>query len=360
MFTPTLNGSFPRFPEPARSKLLSEALEKHRDGIIIDTTLHRAFDRASVEAVVEMIAAGIEIPSDGQIRWQDEIAYMCAGLDGFRGGFEGDPDAEYDDYWRLYNPRRRSSTPDSELQVAYPEAVKKITWHKSVVVDDFCFMAVRSPVEVRAVITGPFSLARSVKPGIYGEDIRQLTLDIASALNEELKILCKAGAKYVLVEEPLLLYNKDQAGIFAEASKVLCADVEASVMVGTHGSDVLGIEDVLLESPFDGISFDMINGADNISVLEKKGFWGDKIIQIGLIDSESEVIETPMAIALYLIDLSNYHNAGNIWVAPSGGMRNLSRTTAFNKLKAMSEGADWARRELARREVPGGKIRSEE
>lgn len=68
MFTPTLNGSFPRFPEPERSKLLSEALEKHRAGKILDSTLHRAFDRASVEAVVEMIAAGVEIPtasSDG-------------------------------------------------------------------------------------------------------------------------------------------------------------------------------------------------------------------------------------------------------------------------------------------------------
>jgi len=300
MFTPTVNGSFPRFPEPERSKLLSEALEKHRDGIILDSTLHRAFDRASVEAVVEMIGAGVEIPSDGQIRWQDEVAYMCGGLDGFRGGFEGDSDAEYVDNWRFYHPQRRSLS-DSELQVAYPEAVKKITWHQSIVVDDFCFMAVRSPVEVRAVITGPFSLALSVKPGIYGGDIRQLTLDFALALNEELKILCKAGAKYILVEEPLLLIHKDQADIFAEASDVLCADVEASVMVGTYGSDVLGIEDLLLESPFDGISFDMINGPDNISVLEKKGFWRDKILQIVLIDSESEEIETPMAIALFLI-----------------------------------------------------------
>ncbi len=357
MFTPTVNGSFPRFPEPERSKLLAEALEKHRSGTILDSTLHRAFDRASVEAVVEMIGAGIEIPSDGQIRWQDEVAYMCTGLDGFRGGFEGDPDEEYGDYWRFYNPQRES---ESDTVVANPEAVKKITWHQSVVVDDYCFMAVRSPVEMRAVITGPFSLARSVKLGIYSDDIHRLSLDIARALNDEMKFLQKAGAKYILVEEPLLVKNKDQADSFAEASELLCRDVDASVMVGTYGSDVLGLEEILLKSPFDGIAFDMINGEDNSILLEKSGFWEDKILQIGLIDSDSSEVESPMQVALSLIDFSNYHDPGRIWVAPSGGMRNLTRTVAFNKLKAMCEGADWARKELARRETPGGQLKDEQ
>lgn len=355
MFTSSVNGGFPRFPEPARSKLLFDALEKYRAGIILEGTLHRAFERASVEAVVEMIAAGIEIPSDGQIRWQDEIAYVCAGLDGFAGGFEGESDTEHDELWRFYNPFRNAAS-DLTSVVACPEAIRKITWQQTVVVDDYCFMAERSPVEVRPVITGPFSLARSVKPGIYGDDIHQLTLDLAQALNMELKVLHKAGAKYILVEEPLLANRKKQADSFAEASQLLCADVKASVMVGTYNSDVLGIENVLLESPFEGISFDMVNGPDNSLLLEKRGFWRDKILQIGLIDSDSEEIETSTQVAISLIDYANYHNPGKIWVAPSGGMRNLTRTTAFQKLQAMSEGVGYARRELARRERPGGRL----
>ncbi len=312
------------------------AVEHHRCGELDDRGLARAIDRATVEIAMEMIAAGVEVISDGQLRWPDAISYICAKLAGF--------DVQTSSYG-FFEP------PPSP-----PRAMDRIGWERPIVLDDYRFLSERSPVEVRPVLTGPFSIARRCDPGVYGTDIEKLTYDLAVALNRELEGLSDAGAKYILIEEPLLTRRKDEIEVFVEASEMLCAGITAQVMLGTAHGDLVGIEDALLETGFAGFGFDLIEGPENEMILSRTNFWEGRIVQLGLVNARNERLESAMEVALGLIKYSKHHDPGLIWAAPTAGLIELPRDLAFKKITNLCAGADWSRHEMARREEPGGRL----
>lgn len=330
MFTTSVYGNYPKQPEPPRPQLLNRALEDFHKGTIDDEGLARAVERATVEVVVEMIAAGVEVVSDGQIKGQDEIGYVCSRLAGFEIN-EDDADGR-------------------------PRASSRITWKKPIFDHDYLFLAERAPVEVRLALTGPFSLAKLCDSADYGDDIRGLTFDLAVALNREFEGLANAGAKYILIEEPLLTQYKREIDIFCEAAELLCNGIKADVMLGTFYGDLTGIEYPLKKTPFAGFGFDILEGPDNEQVLTVKDNWEGKIIQLGLVHARDSRVESPMEVALGLIKYAQFHDPDLIWVSPTAGLNGLSRNIAFDKLTNMCQGADWARKEMARREQPGGRI----
>ena len=100
----------------------------------------------------------------------------------------------------------------------------------------------------------------------------------------------------------------------------------------------------------------MINGTDNDLLMERGIFDSNRIIQVGLIDATDNTIEDEEETRDFMIKLSAYHDPGLIWVAPNSGMRGLNRDSAFEKLEVLHRAVIMARRELARREEPGGSV----
>lgn len=348
MFTTTVNGSYPRLPDPPRPQHLAKALEDRQQGRIGDRELAKAMERATVEAVAEMVAAGIDVVSDGQIRWEDPFSYMFSGLHGF--------EVDHSD-----NGQSASSS------FTTPCVVDRIKWIHPIVDNDYRFLAERSPVSVRPVLTGPFSLAKSCNPGIYNEDFSKLCSDIAGALNREIEGLQESGARYILVEEPLLkcLGNEspsdlrsfpNEREVFLEASEILCKGITSSVMLSTGDCDLANISGMLLESPFHGISFDLVTKPENEQLLLEPDKWQDRIIQLGVVNPFDPVIEKSIEVAILLIKIASCNNPGLLWVSPVSGLGALSRSVVFDKLSNMCQGVQWARRELARREQPGGRL----
>jgi len=324
MFTIAVNGSYPRDPDPPRPLILKQALAEFAAGRLTDRELLRARQRATVEIVAELIAAGVEIVSDGQVWSEDPIRELFSSIGGF------------------------------DCTGERPRAVEPVNWRRPLYLDYYRFVAERSPVDVRPALPGPFSLARQCHPGIYGDDLGRLAIDLARALNRELEGLAAAGAEFILIEEPLLVTAKETVAQFSAAAQALCAGVEASLMLGTSGGDIIGIEEEVAASPFQGIALDLVAGPDNDLLLDNDRLWRGKIIQLGLVDAGSDEVEGAEAIALNLVRYAAAHDPGLLWVAPSAGMAGLPRGAAFEKLQSLYRGALTARRELARMETPGG------
>jgi len=296
-------------------------------GVIGEKEFVWAQRRATIEVVAEMVAAGVEVISDGQIRWDDPASYICRALSGFQ-----------------------------IAEDLIPVPVDRIGWIRPIIVDDFRFLSERSPVDVRPALTGPLSLALMCKPGIYGEDIRSLTLDLARALNRELQGLEAAGAKFVLLEEPLLLTRRDLIHLFTDAATELLREVKIPVMLETSHGDITSVARELLELPFGGYALDLVRGPDNDLLLESCDRWGDRTVQLDLIDTENSTVEDAEAIKLKLLRYAELYDPGLLWVGPCAGLGALPRDSAFEKLRSLHRGVQMARRELARQEAPGGRI----
>ena len=68
---------------------------------------------------------------------------------------------------------------------------------------------------------------------------------------------------------------------------------------------------------------------------------------VGVIDLGDEAVETPDMVASRIRVALEILPADRIVAAPDCGMKYLSRTTAFGKLKALADGAAMVRQELA-------------
>ncbi len=324
LFTTAINGAYSRYPDNNRPQLLAEAEKGYALGEIPQKDYIKALERATVDIVAEVVTTGVMVACDGRLRPTNAIAQILEELHGFRNT---SPD--------VYDP--------------HFQAVKPVKWIHPILLDDFTFIKDISPIEIRPALLGPLSLALSCDTGSYGKDFDQLALDIAEALNHELQELQDAGAMYILVEEPELTINKDKADLFKNISERLCKNVRSSIILGTSGGDILGLEDMLRDLPFSGIALDMIEGENNQALFDNKFDWGDKILQLGVIDSTCEDVEATIDIAVKLIASAKHHPASKIWVAPNKGLEDISRAASFNKLTKMVQGAEWARQEIIRR-----------
>lgn len=336
MFTIAVNGTYPRLPDPPRPALLQRAIDDFAAGKIEEKDLRRAEDRASIETVAEMVAAGVEVASGGQIHWGNPEEFISRKLSGFR--LDQDKNAP------------------GQINRPAPRAVERIKWVRPLVLDEYKFLSERSPVDIRPVLTGPFSLALMYDTSEYPSGYTDFQDDLAAALNRELIGLVSAGARFILIEEPLLTNRKLFIDDFIRISKILLEGVECSIMLGTSRGDLRGLERITDECSFSGYALDMIEGVGNHDLLENKVFPDDCIIQLGVVHSRHPRLEEAEEITERLLKCAKFHDPGLTWAAPTGGLGILPRDLAFEKLSALYRGVLKARKQLAGEEEPGGKV----
>ncbi len=324
-FTPALNGAYPRYPDLPRPQRLLEMEDAFRNEKVEEKELRRAQERAAVDIIAEVVAAGIEVAGDGHVRWDDDASFLLSAMRG----------------WERLVP-----SPHSE-NVRY-RAVEPIRWVRPIMLDDFNFIRERAPIEIRPALTGPMTLALRADLGVYPDE-GSLMMDLAAALNRELEGLEAAGARYLLVEEPLLTGRKDLKDAFFEAAEILCQNLTANVMLATWGGDVIGLEKELRDSPFAGIGLDLLDGENNEFLLSGSFDWGDKIIQLGLVSAANPEVEKAMSIAVQLVNYAQHFSPTRLWAAPNRGFEFLPREVIQQKMSSLAQGANWARREMARR-----------
>jgi 5-methyltetrahydropteroyltriglutamate--homocysteine methyltransferase len=78
-----------------------------------------------------------------------------------------------------------------------------------------------------------------------------------------------------------------------------------------------------------------------------KKYRTDKEIVVGVIDVKAEEIETPETVARRIRDALKYIPVERMYISPDCGMKFMPRARAFGKLKAMVDGTEIVRKELA-------------
>lgn len=308
---------YPKLGDQPRQQVLRQAIARFDRGEVGPEEVERAAAEMTVAAIREQEEAGLDLVTDGQVRWQDPITYVAAKLEGM----------EITGLVRWF---------ESNTYYRQPRATEEPRWVGPILVSDLEFARRHATRPVKAVITGPYTIATLSQWGSLGH--RGLTLALARALNQELRALAQAGPTWIQVDEPAIVNNPSvryprDFGLFREAMEVLTEGVEAPLSLYTyHGSadDVPG----LFELPFQLFGFDFVQGETNFRLLEvwPKG----KGLGFGIVDARNVRLEEEAELARLLARAAAAAGPDSVHVSPSCGLEFLPRDVARRKLELVA------------------------
>jgi 5-methyltetrahydropteroyltriglutamate--homocysteine methyltransferase len=309
----TTIGSYPKIPNRPRAAKLRNAINRFDRGELGQEELRSIEDEVTVEALQEQAEAGLDLVTDGQIRWEDEQTYLARRLAG----------VSIDGLIRWF---------DTNMYYRQPFIEGAVAWREPITVRDYQFAVEHSAKPVKAVLTGPYTLARLSVDKHYGSAIAAATA-LAEALNQEAKALQQAGAAFIQFNEPAILHHKDDYAGFDTVCRRLVDGLSAETALHLYFGDVGGIYPQILDLPFDLIGLDFCTSMKNAALLQKTPF--TKKLGLGIVDARNSKLETPEQIAGRIRTLGRGVSPDRIHVSPNMGLEFLPREVAQEKLRRM-------------------------
>jgi 5-methyltetrahydropteroyltriglutamate--homocysteine methyltransferase len=292
--------------------------------------LEQAQDDATIVAIRDMERAGVDIISDGEIRresYSNKFSNALAGLDREREG-----------KLTLANAGRTVNVPVP----LFSGPVRRLA---PVEVRDVAFLRAHTDRQIKITLPGPFTMSEQSETS-YHRDREALAMELAAAVNDEVKDLFAAGADIVQLDEPWMqrfperakqygvkVVNRALEGISGVTAIHICFGYAAVVpQKPSTYSFLTELEDSIVSQ----VSIEAAQPRLDLAVLRDLP---TKVMVVGVIDLGDRSIETPEVVAARIDATLKHVGAERLAIAPDCGMKYLPREVAFGKLKAMVEGA---------------------
>lgn len=301
---------------------------------VSDADLEAAQDEATIEAIRDMEAAGLDVVTDGEARRESYSNRFATALDGVD----------------IDNPGKVTNRTGGTTWV--PRITGPIRRRAPVQVRDTAFLRANTGRIVKMTVPGPFTMTMQAVNEYYESD-EAAAMAYADAVNAEIRDLFAAGADIVQLDEPWMQARPERARAFAVAAINRALDgIEGTTAVHM----CFGYANAVKDKP-SGYSFlpelDAVD-ADQISIEAAQpgldpailATLPSKAVLVGVISMETETVETPERVADRIRSALGHLPPERFVVAPDCGMKYLSRDAALGKLAAMVEGAQIVRAEL--------------
>ena len=320
----TVVGNYPKVPSLGGGPNLRTAINRFDEERISREALTQVVEQATADAISEQVQAGIDLVTDGHLRWDDEITYFTRSLTG----------VTLNGLLRYF---------DSNTYFRQPIVEGAVAWKEPVSVADYQYAVTMSAKPVKAVLPGPFQLAYHCQDKHYN-DVAKLAHAAAEALNAEARALQAAGASFIQFNDPVLLKHKDQFPLYRELSQKLTAGVTAKTALYTYFGDIDGLYPQLFDLPFQVFGLDFVAGDANFNVL--KSFPSDRELGFGVVDARNTKMESIEDIVKQLDAIVKVIPLERIYLNPTCGLEFLPRSNAYEKLARISAAAQRAQEVL--------------
>jgi 5-methyltetrahydropteroyltriglutamate--homocysteine methyltransferase len=334
----TVMGSYPQpkwLVDPDR--LLADGVARVRsdDVWVVDPDQRLgAIEAATLQAIADQEDAGVDIITDGEIgreSYFNHFANSLGGVDRERIGSGVNRIGKYSAVPLVSGPIIR--TAPVELEAAQ-------------------FLRRHTMRMTKVTVPGPFTLSQLAQNDYYPTQ-RELALEYARAINEELRDLAAAGIDVLQLDEPYLQANPDAAnefaieaislaveGIGATTTLHTCYGYAAYVSNKTSGYPFLN---QLAEAPVDWVAIETAQPKLDASIVAALS---PRSVILGVLDLGTNDVERPEAIAARIREALKYLAPEQLALSPDCGMKYLPRAVAQAKLAAMVEAAHIIRNEL--------------
>lgn len=305
---------YPKLGDEPGLQKLRQAISRSDRGEGAVNEIEAAAKEMTRAALEDQEAAGLDLLTDGQIRWQDPVTYVASRLEGLEiGGL-----------LRWF---------ESNTYYRQPRATGPVRWTRPILKADLEFARRLASRPVKAVMTGPYTIGTLSDPG--RGSWQELVLDLARALNQELRVLSEVSPEWIQVDEPAIVNNPSvryprDFGLFREAMGALTEGVEARISLYTYHGDAADVPG-LLELPFELFGFDFVQGPANWRLLEQ---WPSKArLGLGVVDARNVRMEDEAELSDQVARAVAATGAQEVHVGPSCGLEFLPRETARRKLE---------------------------
>lgn len=295
------------------------------------------FLEATKQIIEDQVGAGVDIPTDGEVRRENYIFYQCRRLGGV--SFE-----------TVTHKTVRQGAFEADL----PTIVGPITLTKTRLADDWKAAQQFTSNPVKITIPGPLTIADSIANDYY-DDPRKLGADLAEALNVEVMALADAGCRYIQVDEPVFARKPKEAldygfdnlertfqGVPDEVKRVvhMCCGypnaLDAEDYMKAEAQSYFDIADAIDQSSIDQVSIEDAHRHNDLSLLEN---FKKTTIILGVIAIAKSRIESVDEVRHRLKHALDHIDADRLIAAPDCGLGFMTRDMAVAKLKVLSEAA---------------------
>jgi 5-methyltetrahydropteroyltriglutamate--homocysteine methyltransferase len=294
--------------------------------------LQRAQDDAALLAIRDMERAGLDIITDGEVRresYSNAFATALEGMDTQNPGTALDRTGHPNPVPRVTGPLRRTH---------------------AVLVDDVRFLRANTERRIKATLPGPFTMSQQAQDDFY-RDEEAFAMDLAAAVNAEVRDLFGAGADVVQLDEPYLQARSEKARRFAVKAINRAIDgVQGTTALHTCFGYAHIVHDrpggypfleELADCSVDQISLEAAQQNVDLAVLRSIP---KKTFIVGVLNlADSSPVETVEMVVERIEAALRHVSVDRLLAAPDCGMKYLPRTTAFAKLQAMVAAAERVR-----------------
>ncbi|HEY3155805.1 MAG TPA: hypothetical protein VGK76_04130 [Candidatus Eisenbacteria bacterium] len=314
----TLSGSFPKLPLEPGAPNVRVVRNRMDQGKSTDRDLADATRETTRRIVALQESAGVDIPVDGQVAWDDEQTYFARGIQGF----------EIAGLIRYL---------DTNTYYRQPEIVGPISWTRAVTVEDFRTAQKMAHRPIKAVLPGPYSLYRFSRDRHYRNQ-EEAAGAVGEALARESKSLEEAGAAWIHFEEPWLGRAKSSdAPVVRAALEPLFRGRKAKTVLHVPFRSPAGVFDAIRDLAWTALGLDLVEAPDAWSLIPKVP--QGRTVALGLVDARNTRLENPPDVAK-AVERARSMRSDLTWqLCPTASLEYLPVDRAAMKVSRLTEAA---------------------
>jgi 5-methyltetrahydropteroyltriglutamate--homocysteine methyltransferase len=330
------SGSYPRIGDTPELQILRRTLALADRGERTTADLADAENEVVRRAIEEQVNAGVELLTDGLIRWYDPVSHFAGRLDG----------AKIKGLLRFFDTNFYFRQP-----VLHARPVRK----GPLVVEEYLFArntlgmmptatGKAGRLSIKPVLTGPYTLAKfSLSEDSAMNSLEARTQAYAVALAAEIEALIDAGADFIQIDEPAILKYPGDMEIFRAGLLKLGEVKKQPRSVGkkiqfalhTYFNDCAALYDTLIHLPVDVLGVDFTYNPKLVDVVAAAG--SPVPLALGLVDARNTKLENPGQVARQIEKMLPKIAGGTALLGPSAGLEYLPRDRAYAKLELLGK-----------------------
>ena len=308
----TVVGSYPKVTE-APGEPLPGLIDRWQKQQVDAAQLEAALRAATQRVIREQEEAGVDLITDGQIRWEDLTHPVGAALGHVQlGGLR-----------RFF---------DNNVYYRRPLVSGPPTWTRPILVPWFTQALAMTARPLKAVVPGPLTftiLAEDQRNGAATSE--RLLEEMVPVIRQEVEALVAAGATHVQLDEPALEPRQPLAAAGVRAINAVFRGIRATRWVACYFHDVTPLIPTLATLEAEVLGLDLVTApalADHVSALPQQ-------VALGVLDARNTRLESPEEVARLVTRAMGRHGPDRLWLMPNSGLEFLPHRRAVEKLERL-------------------------